>query len=53
MLHEKLWWYCVMKKMTKWSIHSTTISQAEPEKELKLWCCPWEIMTALDDFPTK
>jgi hypothetical protein len=37
MLHEKLWPFCDMKRMTKWSIRSTTTSQATSEKELKLW----------------
>jgi hypothetical protein len=35
-MHEKLWCYYDMKWMNKWSNHSTTTSQAVPEKELKL-----------------
>jgi hypothetical protein len=28
-------------------------SRAEPKKELKLWYCPQEIVTALGAWPTK
>jgi hypothetical protein len=53
MLHEKLWPFYDMKWMIKWSIRSTATSRAKPEKELKSWCCPREIVTALDALPTK
>jgi hypothetical protein len=36
-LHEKLWLFCDIKQMNKWSIHSAATSRAMPEKELKLW----------------
>jgi hypothetical protein len=53
MMHEKLWLFCDMKRMIKWSIHSTTTSRAEPKKELKPWCFPWEITTTLDALLSK
>jgi hypothetical protein len=53
MLHEKLWSFYDMKKMIKWSIPSTATSRAMPKKELKPWCCPREIVTALGASPTK
>ncbi len=37
MICEKLWPFCDMKRMIKWSIRSTATSRAVPEKELKLW----------------
>jgi hypothetical protein len=46
MLREKRWLFYDMKRMIKWSIHSIATSQATPEKELKSWCCMWEILTA-------
>jgi hypothetical protein len=33
MLHEKLWPSRITRRMIKWSIHNTTTSRAEPEKE--------------------
>jgi hypothetical protein len=46
-LHEKLWRCYDMKRRNKWSNHSTTTSQAAPEKELKLSWWPQEIVTTL------
>jgi hypothetical protein len=51
--HEKLWHCYDMKQRNKWSNHSTTTSRAAPEKELKLWWCPREIMTTSGASPTK
>jgi hypothetical protein len=36
MLREKLWPFCDMKRMIKWTTHSITTSRAEPKKVLKL-----------------
>jgi hypothetical protein len=52
-LHEKLWHCYDMKRSNKWSNHSTTSSQAAPEKELKLSWCPQEIVTTLGASPIK
>jgi hypothetical protein len=53
MLHEKLWPFYDIKRMNKWSNHNTATSQAKPKEDLKLWCCPWEIMTTLGALSTK
>jgi hypothetical protein len=45
---KKHWLSYDMKWMSKWCIHSTTISRAELKKERKLWYCLLEIMTAWD-----
>jgi hypothetical protein len=52
-LHEKLWHCCGMKRRNKWSNCSTTTSRAGPEKDVKLWWCPWEIATTLGASRTK
>jgi hypothetical protein len=52
LLHAKLWLCYDMKRMIKWCICSTATSWAELEKELKPWCCPWEIVTTLGASPT-
>jgi hypothetical protein len=50
---KRLWPFYDMKRMTKWSIHSTITSRATPDKELKLWLCPLDIATALGVSSTK
>jgi hypothetical protein len=42
--HKKIWCYYDMKRWNKWSNHNTTTSWATPEKELKLWWCPRDIV---------
>jgi hypothetical protein len=49
---KKLWVFCDMKWMNKWSIRSTATSWVELKKELKLRYCLQEITTALDASPT-
>jgi hypothetical protein len=45
--------FCDMKWIGKWSIHHTATSRAEPKNELKLCCCPQEIVTTLGALLTK
>jgi hypothetical protein len=52
-LYEKLWCFCDMKRRNKWSNRSTATSWATPEKELKPWWCPQEIVTTLGASPIK
>jgi hypothetical protein len=53
MLDEKLWPSYDTRRMIKWSIPSATTSRVEHVRELKLRCCLWWFMTALDALPTK
>jgi hypothetical protein len=47
-------WPCyVTSRMIRWSIPSNVTSQAEPVKELMLWCCLSEIATVWDVCRTK
>jgi hypothetical protein len=53
MLHMKPWPSCDMRRRIKWSIYNIATSRAEPENELKLWCCLQKVVAALDALPTR
>jgi hypothetical protein len=53
MLPAKLWPCYAMRRIVRWSTPSTDIFEAEPVKELMLWCCPPEIVVMWDVYRIK